>query len=454
MQQSTNARAPLTQPMAQYVGRIALLGIVIAIGYLAFRQLAIAVMPQLETYNLYILAIIAGVASFFSPCAFPLLPSYFSFFSTQDQTAKQDKLATHLQSRTLQLGLIAAGGVITFNLILGALIGWLGANLGTTLSMTSPNPHPFVLWLRSIVGLLLIILGFLQWFGYNLKPGVIDQFAWFTRPKREGSRSAVWSLYLYGLGYNAAGMGCTAPILAGLMVFALTNGGFTAVMTAFLIFSLTMGSLMLIISILVARSHDTFIRQLKASTSTVKRLSSVLLIGVGVFSLFTVFNRATFMTWFFPGVNANAMVAGVSMDYAPPVRGLYEGDEVIFIHTEASDPEVAQRLTEMMGPTVIHAPQLADTPDALLGTVYVFTNGIAGNGPFGFQADVFDSIPGDENYSPLRAITLVTWQSAIQARQLDSRAEIEAAAKAGEISLAQSEIVVNMPILRWPTGTR
>ena len=52
MQQGTNAQAPLTQPMAQYVGWIALLGIVIAIGYLAFRQLAIAVMPQLETYNL------------------------------------------------------------------------------------------------------------------------------------------------------------------------------------------------------------------------------------------------------------------------------------------------------------------------------------------------------------------------------------------------------------------
>lgn len=426
---------------------------VIGVGYLIFRQFATEVMPQLESFNLLFLAVVAGVASFFSPCAFPLLPSYLSFFSTQDQAAKQDKLATRLQSRTLQLGLIAAGGIITFNLILGVLIGWLGAELGTTLSMTSPNPHPIVIWLRSLVGVLLITFGLMQWFGYNLKPGVIDQFAWLTRPKRESSHSAGWSLYLYGLGYNAAGMGCTAPILAGLMLFALTSGGFEAVMTAFIIFSATMGGLMLLISALVAQSQDSLLRQLKDRTNLVKQISSILLVAVGVFSLFTVLNRPTFMAWFFPSANTMA-AAGVSMDYAPPVRGIYKGGEVIFIHTEASDLEVAQRLTEMMGPTVIHTPQLADTPEALLGTVYVFTNGLSGSGPFGFQPDVFDSVPGDEDYSPLRAITLVTWQPAIQARQLDSQVEIEAAAKAGQVRLIQSGVVVNMPILRWPAGAR
>ena len=35
--------------------------------------------------------------------------------------------------------------------------------------------------------------------------------------------------------------------------------------------------------------------------------------------------------------------------------------------------------------------------------VYVFTNGVAGKGPFGFQSDGFPrSEPGTDGYSPLR----------------------------------------------------
>ncbi|MBW3550970.1 MAG: hypothetical protein KY442_09185, partial [Proteobacteria bacterium] len=54
-------------------------------------------------------------------------------------------------------------------------------------------------------------------------------------------------------------------------------------------------------------------------------------------------------------------------------------------------------------------PALADTPDDLLAGVYVFENGVEGHGPFGFQPDVFDSVPGEEDYSPLRRIYLVQW---------------------------------------------
>lgn len=84
-------------------------------------------------------------------------------------------------------------------------------------------------------------------------------------------------------------------------------------------------------------------------------------------------------------------------DFAPLVKGIYEDGEVLFIHTEASDPDVAQMLTEMMaGPLVVLVPQLAQTPASLLAKVYVFTNGIKGGGPFGFQPDIFDAVPGDE----------------------------------------------------------
>lgn len=139
----------------------------------------------------------------------------------------------------------------------------------------------------------------------------------------------------------------------------------------------------------------------------------------------------------------------------PPVQGFYEGQEVLFVHPEASDPDVAGMLTSMMGGSpVLVVPELADVPSHARDDVFVFTNGVERVGPFGFQPDVFPSAPGDEGYRPLRRVVLVTWIDGNRARVLQSADEIAAAAAAGEIELEETEVVVNMPFLTWPGGRR
>src|SRR3990172_446135 len=63
----------------RFAAPLAVLAAAIAVGYLGFRTFVTA--PALDSLALPILAIAAGVASFFSPCAFPLLPGYLSFSS-------------------------------------------------------------------------------------------------------------------------------------------------------------------------------------------------------------------------------------------------------------------------------------------------------------------------------------------------------------------------------------
>ncbi|MBW3665758.1 MAG: hypothetical protein KY469_21930 [Actinobacteria bacterium] len=139
----------------------------------------------------------------------------------------------------------------------------------------------------------------------------------------------------------------------------------------------------------------------------------------------------------------------------PPVQGFYDGQVIFFVHPEASDPDVAGMLTEMMGGSpVLVVPALAETPEEARGEVYVFTNGIEGDGPFGFQADVFPSAPGDDRYRPLRRIVQVAWGDETQARELRSADEVTAPAAAGEITLEETDVVVNMPLLTWPQGER
>ena len=131
-----------------------------------------------------------------------------------------------------------------------------------------------------------------------------------------------------------------------------------------------------------------------------------------------------------------------------------DGQEIYFVHTEASDSDVAQLLTDMMSSPVIHVPSLANVPDEALADVYVFDNGLEGMGPFGFQSDVFDNPPGSEGYSPLRRVNVVSWVDPASARMMKSEDEILTAKDAGEVTVAQPGVVVNMPFVVWNGGQR
>jgi len=152
--------------------------------------------------------------------------------------------------------------------------------------------------------------------------------------------------------------------------------------------------------------------------------------------------------------------SGVAIGYflnpvgIPPIRGYMEGEKIRFIHTEASDAKVAELLTDMMGSPVLVVPSLAQAPKAALSNVYVFTNGIRGEGPFRFQPDVFDNPPGTAGYSPLRALNLVAWKKEESARELKTAAEVKRAVNRGEMTVERPGVVVNMPMLTWPGGRR
>jgi hypothetical protein len=139
----------------------------------------------------------------------------------------------------------------------------------------------------------------------------------------------------------------------------------------------------------------------------------------------------------------------------PSVTGYAEGEEILFIHTEASDPAVADTLTAMMRSPVLAVPALAQAPENARANVYVFANGIqtrGAQGPFGYQPDVFDAPPGTPEYSPLRLVNVVTWKDPSQARLLKSAAEVRQAEAQGEITIERPGAVVNMPFITWPGG--
>ncbi|SDY63557.1 hypothetical protein SAMN05661080_04113 [Modestobacter sp. DSM 44400] len=154
---------------------------------------------------------------------------------------------------------------------------------------------------------------------------------------------------------------------------------------------------------------------------------------------------------------AGASSAGAAPSAEPPsVFAWYANKDIRFAHTEVSDQKIADLLTGKKNSPVVYVPELAKVPPEATSPVYIFSNGIQPEhrGPLGFQGDVFPTAPGDPGYSPLRALNLVTWKDGASPRQLTSAADVLAAQQAGELTLQQPGIIINMPFLQWPTGHR
>ncbi len=133
----------------------------------------------------------------------------------------------------------------------------------------------------------------------------------------------------------------------------------------------------------------------------------------------------------------------------PLVRGLYDGKDVFYVTTEASDSGAASVLTNFTNFPVTFAPSLTKTPPTASANIYLFKNGVKGAGIMGFQSQVVDSIPGDAKYSPLWRVNIVEWKDTTSATILGSDDEVLAAASNGKVTITPTNVVVNCPIVQW-----
>ncbi len=112
----------------------------------------------------------------------------------------------------------------------------------------------------------------------------------------------------------------------------------------------------------------------------------------------------------------------------------------------------------MVNYRTLYVPRNAEVVDInKISRVCVFINGVGhrdvkpwGGGPFGYQIDIFDSVPGDENYTSLRNPHLVAWNENSTPRVLTSEEELLQAEASGELTIKKTDIVVNVPVVRWP----
>ncbi len=152
----------------------------------------------------------------------------------------------------------------------------------------------------------------------------------------------------------------------------------------------------------------------------------ILVVGVTLAIAATAVNAAT---------TAGPVMGPAKTTGRPAFQGYYDGHKDTYLNTDVSSKSDAAVMH------VNYSARLASIKG--LPEIYL-VEGKAAPG----QLAVFGSEPGEKNYSPLWAETILTWKSGAKPIVLKSDTQINAVEKKGILTERDAHVVLNCPIIK------
>ena len=221
----------------------------------------------MEGSNITILiAFVAGLLSFLTPCVLPLVPGYISLISgvSIDHLKGEGGSRSSARRAVIVNSLAFNAGVSLIFVLLGATAGWVGNVLFST---------P---WVRIVGGIVIILFGF-QMMGVLKIGALYRDTRKFSEEKPRGPLGAA----LLGIAFAAGWTPCIGPILGGIIGLAATSGGWKSglILSAFYAAGL---SVPFLLTGLVLNQFLGFYSWFRRHLHKVEVASGVLLIVIGL----------------------------------------------------------------------------------------------------------------------------------------------------------------------------
>lgn len=209
----------------------------------------------------YIGALLAGMASFFSPCVLPLIPAYIGYIA--GNTTEETKTRVTL---TRSIGFVIGFSIIF--VIMGATASYLGQIFTRYNSIFT-----------KFSGTLIIILGL------NML-GLININALnITKHSKLPKVSNWFSSVLVGIAFAAGWTPCIGPILGSILLYTSATATLQEGMILLGLYSLGIGVPFIITSLLIDQFNE-FLEKYGNATNYIKKIGGVIIIILGILIFF------------------------------------------------------------------------------------------------------------------------------------------------------------------------
>ena len=233
--------------------------------------------PETSFTAVFALGLILSILVYFSPCAFPVLPGFISYYlslgAREDELIAEGKLKTGMPS-SFNIGVLSGLGMWTFFGIIGIVALLMGEAFASS---------GIIHYIAIFIALLLVVLGSMMLLGITshvmgFVQNLVDKY---STTEADDTFTPRRNMYLYGIGYAAASIDCTAAAVLPFVIF-LSTLGTTAI--GFGIAGLMVGLLILMIAVtmLVGMGRQVMINFLRRATGHIKMIGSWMMIMAGV----------------------------------------------------------------------------------------------------------------------------------------------------------------------------
>lgn len=215
-------------------------------------------------------AFFAGMAAAVNPCGFVLLPGLASYYlGLGADGGPEGQLWGSKVARGLLLGLVATAG---FVLLFGAV--------GLAIAAGARALVRFFPLMGFLVGIALAGVG--VWSLSARRSFGLASVHKVQLPRRAGLRG----VFLYGVGYALASLGCTLPIFLVVVGSSLAARGLGAAALQFVAYSVGMGTVLTVVSVATVLSQTAAVRLFRWGMPYVERAGAALLVGVGAYLVY------------------------------------------------------------------------------------------------------------------------------------------------------------------------
>ncbi len=208
----------------------------------------------------------AGMLATVNPCGFVLLPTYLAYFLGVEGARPGTRRAGI--GRALVVSAAVSAGFFSVFLGVGLVTRW-----GFTWIRDSASG-----WLSLAIGALVLAFGVITLFGIHLPV--------FT-PKLDagGSSRTIRSMFVYGVAYAVASIGCTLPVFVGGVLGQVTESGFVGGVLSVATYGLGMGVVLSALTISLALARSGLLRVLRSAMARIDLLSGAILVLAGIYLL-------------------------------------------------------------------------------------------------------------------------------------------------------------------------
>lgn len=211
------------------------------------------------------LSFIRGLIASINPCGFVLLPTYLMYFL--GVSAVEGSASKAPVRRALLVGLTVSAGFFVVFLAIGAATQYWTQSLLENAKYAT-----------GVIGLIFVALGIAMLMGFKLP--IYNMGVSRARHDR-----TMWSMFVYGIAYGVASLGCTLPLFMATLFQTGRRSGYLAGIANVVAYALGMALVVIALTLTLATANLGFTRWLKSKLQYVEMISGAFVLLSGLYLL-------------------------------------------------------------------------------------------------------------------------------------------------------------------------